>query len=118
MNTEERKITGIYLIIITVMIFLCRLYWIFGDDPIGLLVVFLFVVPVLSFWFASMLGNARLFWLFPFIAGAGNALNYILNSSWSVKLVPDTGTIAMFAIACAAGFAGVLFRRIYHLFNR
>ena len=43
MNGKERKTLIIYAGIMLGLVILSRLYWIYGDDPIGLILVF-------SFW--------------------------------------------------------------------
>ena len=59
MNRGEKKLLLVYLTVMLVFIILSRLYWIYGDDPIGLILVFFFLAPGVSFLFALALGNSR-----------------------------------------------------------
>jgi surface polysaccharide O-acyltransferase-like enzyme len=117
MNSRKDKTIWLYLAIMFVLVVLSRLYWIFGDDPIGLILIFFFLAPVISFLFGVMLGNEKRDWVFPFLAGCANVANYICNSMMTVKLKPDSGTLWVFSVAFAAAWAGVLFRKLGRLFT-
>ena len=118
MNSTEKKTLYIYLAVMLVFVILSRLYWIYGDDPIGLIVVFFFLAPVASFAAALFLGNARLFWLFPVIAGLANVINYMCNSMWTIKWTPDTGTLWVFGYTFGAACVGILFRKTASYISR
>ena len=118
MNSNEKKVLYIYLAVMLGFVILSRLYWISGDDPIGLIVVFFFLAPVASFVTALFLGNARLFWLFPVIAGLANVVNYICNSMWKIHFSLDTGTLWVFVYCFGAACAGILFRKVGNYLGR
>ncbi len=115
MNNKNRKYLLVYLAVMLVLVILSRLYWILGDDPIGLIIVFFYFAPLISFGFALILGNAGRWWLFPFIAGAANVFNYCCNSMMTVNLKPDTGTLWVFGISFAASLAGILLIKLLGL---
>ena len=118
MDGKEKEILLVYLAIMLALIILSRLVWIFGDDPIGLILVFFFLVPGISFVFALVLGSTGPFWQFPVIAGCANVLNYMCNSMMHFKLAPDIGTLWVFGLAFAGALAGVLLVRIIRLLSR
>ncbi len=115
MNSKDKKNLWIYLAVMFILVILSRLYWILGDDPIGLIIVFFYFAPVISFGFALMLGRTGRCWLFPFVAGAANVFNYICNSMMTVKLKPDSGTLWVFGISFAAAWAGILLIKLLDL---
>ncbi len=112
MNKTERKALILYAGIMLGLVILSRLYWIYGDDPIGLILVFFYLAPLISFFFGIKAGTARLFWCFPFLAGFANVLNYMCNSMMHFKWKPDSGTLWVFGFCFAAAWAGILFIRI------
>ena len=118
MNRSEKKLLLVYLTVMLVFIILSRLYWIYGDDPIGLILVFFFLAPGVSFLFALTLGNSRKYWLFPVIAGCANVLNYMCNSMMTFKPAPDRGTLWVFGLAFAGACAGILLSRIANFLDR
>ena len=118
MNRSEKKLLLAYLTVMLIFIILSRLYWIYGDDPIGLILVFFFLAPGVSFLFALALGNSRKYWLFPVIAGCANVLNYMCNSMMTFKLAPDSGTLWVFGLAFAGACAGILLSRIANFLDR
>ena len=115
MNGKERKTLIIYAGIMLGLAILSRLYWIYGDDPIGLILVFFFLAPLISFFFALGLGNARLFWCVPFLAGLANVFNYMCNSTIHFHWRPDSGTLWVFGFCFAAAWAGILFTKVMKL---
>ena len=118
MNNTEKKTLYIYLAVMLLLVILSRLYWIFGDDPIGLIVVFFFLAPVASFVAALAMGGSGLFWLFPVIAGLANVINYMCNSMWTIKWKPDIGTFWVFIYTFGAACAGILIRKAGNYISR
>jgi hypothetical protein len=116
MNSTERKTLYIYLAVMLVFVILSRLYWIFGDDPIGLIVVFFFLAPIVSFVFAMLLGNAEKSWMFPLIAGMANVANYMCNSMWNIHFSFDEGTAWVFVFGFAPACLGIIARKLAKLF--
>ncbi len=115
MVQNDKKTIIVYLLISLGIILLSRLYWIFGDDPIGLLAVFFFIAPLINSLFGLRLSSSNAWCWFPFFAGLASVLNYMCNSMMHFKLTPDSGTIMVFAIAFAGACAGVLIGKIISL---
>ena len=118
LTQKEKTTIIIYLLIMLGVIIFSRLYWIFGDDPIGLLLVFFFLVPVINFFTGLRLGVGSVWCWFPILAGLCSVVNYMCNSMMTIKLTPDSGTLWVFAVAFASAFAGTLLTRIVSLLEQ
>ena len=106
MKRKERNLLLLYIAIMAGLILLSRLYWIFGDDPIGLILVFFFLAPIISFVFSLLLGKTKTGLYLPLIAGLMTTLNYMCNSEYTFQWKPDVDTLTVFMVCFLPALGG------------